>query len=204
MKLKALLLALFVAGIGASAALAEKGPKPKHRTGTQTTTSTTEHGKRDHRKTDACKPNVSLVLKGTFVSAGADSFVMTVAKANKHARALAGKDATVKVDSETRFRRQGHAKLADLRKGDRVMVQVRACKKASESVVLLARRVDARPAKSKDGTGTTGGTTTGGTTTGGTTGGTTTGGTTGGTTTGGTTTGGTTGGTSTGTTGSTL
>ena len=183
MKLKAILLALFVAGIGASAALAEKGPKPKD--GTTTGTTTTEHRKGKH-STEACKPTVSLILKGTFVSAGMDSFVMTVSKSNKHARALEGKDVTVTVDAQTRFRRGGHAKLTDLQKGDRVMAQVRACKKASgASVALVARRVDAHPAKSKDGPGTTtGGTTTGGTTTGGTTGGTTTGGTTGGATTG--------------------
>ena len=147
MKLKALLLALLVAGVCSSAALAEKGPAPDK----GKPEAAAEHGK-GHGKRDACHPSVSLVLKGTFVSAGTDSFVMTVKKANKHGRFFAGKDAPVTVNAETKFRRGGEAKLTDLQKGDRLNVQVRACKNADSSkLVLLAKRVVAQPAKAEKG-----------------------------------------------------
>ena len=146
MKLKALLLALAVAGLSSSAALAEEGPSPEK----GKPKAAAEHGKGKSHKGD-CRASVSLILKGEFVSPGTDSFVMTVKKANKHGRFFAGKDATIAVNAETKFRRGGEAKLSDLQKGDRLNVQVRACKKADSSkLVLLAKRVVAQPAKAEE------------------------------------------------------
>ena len=171
MKLKALLItALFVAGIAASVAVA-KGP-PGARTGS-TSTSTTP--------SPACKPIVSFVLRGEFTSAGVStgtagegSFQMDVEKSNWHARVYQGKTVTISVDAKTKFRRNGHATLADFEAGDHVDAHVRACKapKAKErdggttstptmtgaspsadQPKLLARMVKGRPAKGSEGEG---------------------------------------------------
>ena len=83
------------------------------------------------------------MLKGEFVSAGSDSFAMLVKHSNKHARALRGKQVTLKVDGKTKFRRSGPAKLSDLAAGDRLHVLVRA-KKGEDALELLARLVHAR------------------------------------------------------------
>lgn len=163
MKLKALVLALFVAGVGASFALADDGGTGSTTTTTSTSTSgghgksaehgkaaehskSEEHGKKDAKAAAACH-QVSLVLKGTFVSAAADSFVMNVTKGNHHASALAGKPATIGVDSKTKVKRHGHATLADLKAGDRLHVKVRGCKGADLAAAkLVASKVDAHPA----------------------------------------------------------
>jgi hypothetical protein len=139
-------------------------------------------------KATSCKPKVAFVLKGTYVSGSADasgvgSFAMQVTKANKHGRAFAGKQATIKTDASTKIRRAGKATLADLKAGDRLNVHVRGCKGADPATLeLVAKRVVAKRPGGEAGT-TTGTTTTGTTTTGTTTTGTTTTGTTGTTTT---------------------
>jgi hypothetical protein len=168
MKLKALLVAMLVAGIATSIALASP-PADRGREGqtgvTPTTKTTTERGPKSQREGDRRRdgrPVVMLVLRGEFVSSSTGSFAMLVKHSNKHARALRGKQVTVKVDGKTKFRRQGKAALADLVEGDRLHVLVRARKNADAgSLELLARLVQARPAKAErddedeDETGTT-------------------------------------------------
>jgi hypothetical protein len=79
----------------------------------------------------ACKATVSFILKGTFGAAAADGFTMDVTAANKHGRQFKGQTGlAVSVDAKTKFRRNGPAQLADLVAGDRLRVQVRACKGA--------------------------------------------------------------------------
>jgi hypothetical protein len=144
MKLKALILTLFVAGIASSYALA--GPPPgKGKSSTTadatTTQTTTQSG------APACKPTVSFILKGAVETVAADSFTMKADKGNSHFRKLKlTNPVSVKVDAKTKF--NGHRKLADLKAADRVNVQVRGCKKAdAATLVLLARRVTVQSAK---------------------------------------------------------
>jgi hypothetical protein len=105
----------------------------------------------------ACKPNVSVVLKGTLTSdpdASSTSFDMKVLKSNKHGRAyVKAGTATINVDSKTKIRRQGKTTLEALAMNDRVQVQARACKadlKGGATPALTAKRVMAHPAKSAD------------------------------------------------------
>ena len=199
MKLKALFItALFVAGVASSVAVA-KGPPPgkgrKAETSSSTTTTSTSRGKGKAKKSSAtCRPNVTFVLKGEFVGSGAaapawpvpaaggnapallGTFQLEVDRANNHGRTYVGKTVTISVDAKTKFKRRGHAKLADFEAGDLLNVHVRAChpKKqavagsgtsttttttttaatASESAaqpVMLAKHVVGRPAKSSGG-----------------------------------------------------
>lgn len=101
-------------------------------------------------KPGACHKKRAVVLKGSFLEAGTDSFTMNVRKANRHGRALKGEQ-TVMVDDKTRMKRrgkEGKAALTDLVKDDRLHVLAR-CKpgEAAGSFTLLARLVLARPAK---------------------------------------------------------
>lgn len=156
MKIKVVVLSLFVAGLGASYALADNG-KPKHgsseatSTSTSTTQTTTrEHGKGKPQNPGVCKPVVSFVLNGTFVAAGADgsSFSMAVTHANRFGKTL-GATPTVTTDAKTRIRRLGKpATLADLQAGDRLNVQLRGCKNAPAGTTpsVVATRVFARAA----------------------------------------------------------
>lgn len=170
MKLRAVTLALvlLVAGIGASYAVA-KGKPGSGTTSTGTTstgtTTTTVHGK-GKGKLAACKPNVSFILNGTFVSAGASSFTMNVTHTNRHAKGL-GKPATINVGATTKITRNGKSStLSDLQAGDRLNVQARGCKNPPAGTVqtMVAKRVVAHPASGSVGT-TTGETTTSETTT---------------------------------------
>src|SRR5438105_15541163 len=77
-----------------------------------------------------CRPNVGVVLKGTFTSASGDSFTMAVLHANHHGQAYkkAG-SATVNVDAKTKMKRNGkEAKLSDLAAGDLLNVKAKACR----------------------------------------------------------------------------
>jgi hypothetical protein len=111
---------------------------------------------------EACKPTVSFVLKGTYAAAGTDGFTMNVTAANKHARQFKGQQGlAVSVDAKTKFKRNGPAQLSDFVAGDRLVVQVRACKSAfapqqpsadpnapaPAPPTLLARRVTGHPAQ---------------------------------------------------------
>jgi hypothetical protein len=143
MKLKALILALFAAGVVSSFALA--GPPPgKGGSDTSSTGTTTQAA------APSCKPTVSFILKGTVEAVATDSFTMQATKGNSHFRKLKlTNPATVHVDANTRF--NGHRKLADLKPADKVNVQVRGCKKADAATfVLLAKRVTVQAADDQD------------------------------------------------------
>jgi hypothetical protein len=126
MKFRIVVLALVTALVPASVALAKGKPNP---TG------------------DTCRPKVSFILKGTLTSLGDTSFHMNVTRANRHGRALLG-DREITVNDKTKFRRKGHAAMADLVAGDRLKVQVRGCKAGDPTALeLLAKRVVAHPAQ---------------------------------------------------------
>ncbi len=156
MKLKTLLVALAVAGLAASVAIAappsDKGKKPGP---SAATTATTESGKsKSKAKGPVCKPGRSLVLTGEFVSAGDTGFAMLVKSGNKAAKPFVGKQLTVAVEAKTRFTK---AKLADLKPGDKLKVQGYACKSDAAALTAVARRVTAKGPKAggDDGTDTT-------------------------------------------------
>jgi hypothetical protein len=158
MKRIGILLAIFCLGlVTASLAVAKAPPgkgKPEGK-GKKTTTSSTDPA--------TCKPKISVILKGTFVSGGGTSFTMNVTQSNFHGRDLVGSPLTLTVDDKTMFRRNGHAELADFKADDRLNVQARACKKpknatqapAAAPTAMLAKRVTGHPAKASDSTATT-------------------------------------------------
>jgi hypothetical protein len=158
MKRIGILLAIFCLGlVTASLAVAKAPPgkgKPEGK-GKKTTTSPTDPA--------TCKPKISVILKGTFVSGGGTSFTMNVTHSNFHGRDLVGSPLTLTVDDKTMFRRNGHAELADFKADDRLNVQARACKKpknatqapAAAPTAMLAKRVTGHPAKASDSTVTT-------------------------------------------------
>lgn len=145
------LLALFVAGL-AAASFATAGPPPGR-----------GHGKHDSTSTDtttsaspaSCRPMVSTILKGTFVSGSGTGFTMNVTHANHHGQKLLGTQ-TIAVGDRTVFKRNGPATLADFLAGDRLLVQARTCKvrhgaaapaAGAAPAALLAKRVVGHPAK---------------------------------------------------------
>jgi hypothetical protein len=158
MKRIGILLAIFCLGlVTASLAVAKAPPgkgKPEGK-GKKTTTSSTDPA--------TCKPKISVILKGTFVSGGGTSFTMNVTQSNFHGRDLVGSPLTLTVDDKTMFRRNGHADLADFKADDRLNVQARACKKpknatqapAAAPTAMLAKRVTGHPAKASESTVTT-------------------------------------------------
>ena len=127
MRLKILMLVVVTAFVSASVAVAKEGPRP---------------GMPEDGAPRACKLVRPLVLKGTFLSGGTDSFQMEVRKANRHGRALRG-TREIKVDTQTKFRHGGNAAtLTSLQPNDRLNVKVRACKRAQVlDTELMARRV---------------------------------------------------------------
>ena len=155
MKRIGILLAIFCLGlVTASLAVAKAPPgkgKPEGK-GKKTTTSSTDPA--------TCKPKISVILKGTFVSGGGTSFTMNVTHSNFHGRDLVGSPLTLTVDDKTKFRRNGHAELADFKAADRLNVQARACKKpknatqapAATPTAMLAKRVTGHPAKASGST----------------------------------------------------
>jgi hypothetical protein len=109
-------------------------------------------GRPDHsRQAAACKHR-NVLLKGTFLAAGTDSFTMNVLKANRGGRGLKGEQ-IVQVSDKTRFKRkgkQGNAALNDLVPSDRLLVLAR-CKpgETAGSFTLNARFVFARAPKAQ-------------------------------------------------------
>jgi hypothetical protein len=152
MKRIALLLALVLVGLSA-ASYAAAGPDPGN-----------EHGKgkgKAHAAASCTGKRARLELKGTIVSAGSESFVMTVQKANHHAKSLTATQLTIQLTDQTKIRRKGHAKAADLTAGDRVKVHAWACRSGdgpgttSITGPIVAQKVDAHPAKTTTTTETT-------------------------------------------------
>ncbi len=136
MRFRHVLLMLLVAALAVTAGAAA-GDRP---------------GKPEKNRPDRSAPcrHKNVLLKGSFMEAGADSFTMNVLKGNRGGRKLKGEQ-TVTVDAKTKMRRkgkEGKAALADLVKDDRLLVLAR-CKpgETAGSFMLLARFVQARPTK---------------------------------------------------------
>ena len=135
MKVRMLLVGLAAVALTASSALAaqpaDKGKKP-----------TTGAG---------CKPQVTVVLKGTLKVA---PLSVDVTSGNRWGRAYVEGTANtpITVNDDTKVRRQGKAEIGDLELGDRVLVQAKVCKadlKDNAMPALTARMVVAHPAKAE-------------------------------------------------------
>lgn len=155
MKLKALLAAVFVAGLAVSVAVAAPAEHGKGKSGTTaaessgtggettgTTTGEARRGKKHgHARWEHCRPRRSAVLVGDFAAPGESSFAMSVRGGNRVGKKLSGKQVTVNVTDGTKFRRSGKAKLADLQAGDLLLVQGKACKLDATALTLVAKKV---------------------------------------------------------------
>ena len=101
-----------------------------------------------------CKPSVAVVLTGKLASAGSSAlpFALTVSATGGNQASSAWRKLTqpisVQVTSATAVSRQGDKKAADLKSGDRVTIQARACKADTASApppALTAARITAHP-----------------------------------------------------------
>jgi hypothetical protein len=132
MKLKTVFAILAVAAVAVSSAVAAP-----------------TEGKGKPKTGEGCKPQVTVVLKGTLTGA---PLSVDVTSSNRWGRAyVPGTGATsVTVDENTKVRRQGKKLITDLVVGDRVLVQARVCKedlKEGAMPALTATRVVAHPVK---------------------------------------------------------
>ena len=141
MKIKLLLAALAVAGLAVSSAVAAP-----------------PEGKGKLRTGEGCKPKITVVLKGTLVSASTTSLSMNVTGANRWGRVYKDAVANVTLDTKTKVRGGGMKSVADLvaklKAGDRVLVQARVCKDELKDPVttkpaLTATKVIGHPAKAE-------------------------------------------------------
>jgi hypothetical protein len=138
MKFKVFLAGLAVAGLAVSSAVAAPPDgKGKPRTG------------------EGCKPQITVVLKGTLASApSTTSLSMNVTGTNRWGRAYKP-TANVTLDTKTKVRGGGMKSVADLvadlKAGDRVLVQARMCKDdlkdPTAKPALTASKVVGHPAK---------------------------------------------------------
>ena len=142
MKIKLVLASLAVAGLAVSSAVAAP-----------------PEGKGKPRTGEGCKPKIAVVLKGTLVSASANSLSMNVTGANRWGRAYkSAGSADVKIDTKTKVRGGGMKSVADLlaklKAGDRVHVQARVCKDElkdpTAKPTLTASKVIGHPAKAEN------------------------------------------------------
>ena len=144
MKFRIALVAVLVVGLTASLAIAAPAKGPKAKAGA--TTTTTAKAKK------ACRPKVSLILKGKLVAVADDqlSFTIDVTQTSRHAKLYKGQTITVQVSAKAKISRLGEkVALNTLTVGDRLVVQTRICKKSADATVApLAVRVVARPATS--------------------------------------------------------
>jgi hypothetical protein len=138
MKFKALLLALAVAGLGASFGLTATG---RSDTGTTTTGDTTTTSETTTTTAgDGCR---KFELKGTLASVAASSFTVNVTKGNKAAKGVAGTTVTVAVSADTKVSWSGRGTLTGPNVADTVSVNGKQC-----GTTLTASKVQARgPAK---------------------------------------------------------
>jgi hypothetical protein len=152
MKLKALLLALFVAGLTASMAFADDGPgkgkgndKGKRgddsRLATATTSARADDDDDDDRgKRVTCRPSIKLELRGTVAATPtAAAVAVLVTRGGAEGASLAGKQVTFDVSQARR--------LPTLAQGDTVAVHGRACVDiVAGTVKLVATEVERKRA----------------------------------------------------------
>jgi hypothetical protein len=124
MKLKALVLALFVAGLTASVAIADNG-NGKSKGNTNTATTTKAHPAKP------CKPKLELQFAGTVTSLDGSNAVVNVTKGRAQGASLKGDSLTLDV-SKARVR-------GNLAANAKVMVHARACIDLSVTPAAVSR-----------------------------------------------------------------
>lgn len=153
-KMKVVLVGLVIAGLAVSSAVAA----PPEGKGKPETTPPAGKGKPETTGT-ACKPKITVVLKGTLVSASANSLSMNVTGANRWGRAYKNAGtASATLDDKTKVRGNGMKTVADLlaelKAGDRVLVQARVCKAdlkdPTAKPTLTASKVIGHPANAEN------------------------------------------------------
>ena len=142
MKTKLFLASLAVAGLAVSSAVAAPpAGKGKPRTG------------------EGCKPQITVVLKGTLASAPSTTKLsVSVTGGNRWGRVWKGTTVDVTLDTKTKVRGGGMKTTADLAakltSGDRVLVQARFCKDElkdnAKPTTLTATKVIGHPAKAEE------------------------------------------------------
>ena len=133
MKLKALLLALAVAGAGASYALADDG----HHDGGTTSTSTSAESTTTTSETHDCK---RFNLKGTLASSSGSTFSINVLKANDGASSLVGTTVPVAITPDTRVSWSGRGTLTGPNAGDYAHVNGKQC--GGDTAPLNAKKAE--------------------------------------------------------------
>jgi hypothetical protein len=137
MKLKALFLALAVAGVGASFGLTDTGRSDSGTTTGATTTTTSSTT--TTTSTDGCR---RFELKGTLASVSASAFTVTVTKGNKATKDVTGTTVSVAVSADTRVSWSGRGTLTGPNTGDSVQAEGKQC-----GTILTASQVEARGPK---------------------------------------------------------
>lgn len=148
MKLKALMLALAIAGAGASFGLTDSGRSDTGTTTTTTATTTTTSTTTTTASTTTTGDCRHFELHGTLASVGASSFSVTVKHGNHSAQAAAGTAVTVAVVASTRVSWSGSGTLTGPNIGDSVKVNGRLC-----GSTYTAGKVQARGPRAEHGDG---------------------------------------------------
>jgi hypothetical protein len=154
-KTKTFLVALVVAGLAVSSAIAA----PPDGKGKPNDPGAAGRAHKPVASGPNCKPKVTVVLRGTYTSGSSTSLAMSVGGANRWGRTwkTAG-TAAVTLDDNTMVRGNGMKSVTDLvtrmKDGDRVLVQARVCKgdltQPTAVPTLTASRVVGHPAKTDE------------------------------------------------------
>ena len=158
MKLKALLLALAVAGVSSSFALAEDGhggghDGDQHRSSTATTATTTATSPSTTTTTTATSPADCrrLELSGTLASVSPTAFTLVVRRTSDAGRLLVGQTVAIGVDAKTRVEWEGTGTLIGPNVGDQARVKALSCPGTTAgSSTLTAMSVRAHGAEHDD------------------------------------------------------
>ena len=163
MKLKALLLALAVAGVSSSFALAEDGhggghggghDGDQHRSSTTTTATTTATS--PSTTTTVTSPATPsncrrLELRGTLASVSPTAFTLVVRRTSDAGRLLVGQTVAIGVDAKTRVEWEGTGTLIGPNVGDQARVKALSCPGTTAgSSTLTAMSVRAHGAEHDD------------------------------------------------------
>ena len=148
MKLRILVVGLAALAVSASSAIAVPPPGK----GKPETAGKPDTAGKPSPSGPACKPKVTVVLKGEVMSASTSSLTMDVTRSNRWGRAwVTAATATVALNADTtKVRRNGTKLAVNLAAGDWVLVQARVCKAdlgEGAPPALTAARVVAHPAK---------------------------------------------------------
>ena len=151
MKLKALFLALAVAGAGSSYALAEDGHGHHGYHHGQSTTTSTSSGTTTSATTTTTPADCRrLQLRGTLGTVSAGSFTLVVQRANDEGQSLVGQTVTIGVDAHTRVEWEGEGTLTGPNPGDQARVKALSCPGATAGTsTLTARSVRAHGAENE-------------------------------------------------------